>query len=94
MTLKHATHPDAEDAAPARLAIATDDEPGLSEDDYWAERRKLDAQRAQLEARHVASQHFPRWFYHAHEMPRVVGSQAAADALGAGWHVRPVGGPS
>jgi len=94
MTSKQST---AADTAPDRTDedtdvaadFATDDEP-LSLDAYLEQRRDLDAQLVVLEARWRTRDRFPRWLYHASEAPRIVGSPAEGETLGAGWEVRPV----
>lgn len=80
-------HPDAETPPMPR---AMDDEPGLSDDEYWEQRRALEAKLLHLIARRVASQHFPRWLYHADQPPRIVASRSERQALGPGWSVTPV----
>jgi hypothetical protein len=70
-------------------AVAADDAP-LTWDEYLEQRRTLDEQLMVLEGRWRTSQAFPRWLYHASEMPRIVASPAEQEALGAGWEVHPV----
>jgi hypothetical protein len=80
---------DADAPASDRPAVAEDDAPALSWDDYLAQRHDLEAQLLALEARWRTRDRFPRWVYHASEVPRIVATPAEQDALGAGWDVRP-----
>jgi len=84
--------PDPRPAAPPAAAPrqGDDDEPGLSWDEYLDRRRELEARLVALAERFITSQRFPRWLYHASLAARVVRSRAERDALGPGWHVRPV----
>lgn len=87
-TAKHA-HADP-DPPPVAAPLPVDDEPGLTDDEYWEQRRALEAKLLLLAARRVASQHFPRWLYHASERPQIVATRAEREALGPGWSVTPV----
>lgn len=90
-TAKHAPPAAEPDPPPApAMTLAVDDEPGLSDDEYWEQRRALEAKILLLIARRVASQRFPRWLYHASQPPRIVQSRAERQALGPGWQVTPV----
>ena len=63
--------------------------PALTWEEYVDLRRGLEAQLLALVARWAASQVWPRWFYHATQIPRIVRSRAEAAALGPGWSVTP-----
>ena len=93
-TAKHAPPAAESDPPPAPvpppLTLAVDDEPGFSDAEYWDARRDLEGKLLALIARRVASQHFPRWLYHASQSPRIVATRAERQALGPGWSVTPV----
>lgn len=96
MTKAKKPDPEEEDARTDEVearAVADDDEPGLSEDEYLARRRLLEARLVALEVRRVTSRRFPRVMYHATQGPRVVRSPAERQALGAGWQPTPVEAP-
>jgi hypothetical protein len=84
------TTPHPPEPEPPAMTLAADDEPGLSDDEYWEQRRALEAKLLTLIARRVASQHFPRWLYHADRPSRIVATRAERQALGPGWSVTPV----
>lgn len=74
------------------LPRATD--PPMSEAEYDASLKALDAERAALAQAYITSQTYPRWAYHATEPAQYIRSDAEALALGEGWSATPIDAPS
>jgi hypothetical protein len=80
--------------APVPLPRVTD--PPVSDAEFDAQLKALDAERAALTVEYITSQTYPRVVYHATEPWQVIASDAEAAALldsDPGWSATPVGPP-